>query len=512
MFSIRGLVFIAGSAYVLCLASGFARPPVDQSTALNAGSGASPQARHERISQPNSASCTECIRIRVGLPRVVRGPGPGIPDNPLTEIRLPNGRFRGFSASSTTYAIDGATPSEMGGTAVPVLPPGPRGKYGESGEWINHVERSGKTLLAWVHDETGDRPGMGLKSMSLAVSDNDGLSWRRLGQIITGMDSLTKDRVTGEGDCTAVDGRDGYYYAYCWRNTNPGTIVARAPVTNPGPGNWRKYFDGDWSQPGLGGDATKLDRGIGTITARWLATGETLNLGWLPGQEGLRLFFSRDYVHFTALPEPLVVGDPSVSWAHRLQEPHELTAYWSLVDANTGANQLSDHWLLFYMDLQPHESFDKRYQVFRPIDISRSRKPDEPQVGVMLAHWYNARIHDHWATVAPIPGNYSEYKLEAELGYLMTAPDPKRPSVELEDCVSQRPGHPDHILIQKGVCESHGYQRLRTAGWIFTGPQPGVQPLYRCYSEAEKSHFAANHEDCDHAGKMEALLGYDLNP
>jgi Ricin-type beta-trefoil lectin domain-like len=40
--------------------------------------------------------------------------------------------------------------------------------------------------------------------------------------------------------------------------------------------------------------------------------------------------------------------------------------------------------------------------------------------------------------------------------------------------------------------------------------QPGTQPLYSCYSEADKSHFAANSEDCEHAGKMETLLGYVL--
>jgi hypothetical protein len=31
-----------------------------------------------------------------------------------------------------------------------------------------------------------------------------------------------------------------------------------------------------------------------------------------------------------------------------------------------------------------------------------------------------------------------------------------------------------------------------------------------CYSQAEKSHFASNSEDCEHAGKMETLLGYVL--
>jgi hypothetical protein len=69
----------------------------------------------------------------------------------------------------------------------------------------------------------------------------------------------------------------------------------------------------------------------------------------------------------------------------------------------------------------------------------------------------------------------------------MTAADPKQPSVELEDGVSQWPGNPDHLLVQKGVCESHGYQRSRTAGWVFSSPQPGAQPLYRCYAEAEDS-------------------------
>jgi len=89
-------------------------------------------------------------------------------------------------------------------------------------------------------------------------------------------------------------------------------------------------------------------------------------------------------------------------------------------------------------------------------------------------------------------------------------PDSQEGSVELEECVSQWPGHPDHILIQKGVCETQGYRRLRSAGFVFSAAQPHTQPLYRCYSDSEKSHFAANRDDCDGMGKREALLGYDL--
>jgi hypothetical protein len=54
-------------------------------------------------------------------------------------------------------------------------------------------------------------------------------------------------------------------------------------------------------------------------------------------------------------------------------------------------------------------------------------------------------------------------------------PDSQEGSVELEECVSQWPGHPDHILIQKGVCETQGYRRLRSAGFVFSAAQPHTQ-------------------------------------
>jgi hypothetical protein len=69
---------------------------------------------------------------------------------------------------------------------------------------------------------------------------------------------------------------------------------------------------------------------------------------------------------------------------------------------------------------------------------------------------------------------------------------------------------PDRLLIQRGVCEKNDYQRLRSAGFVYTTLQSGTQPLYRCYSDAEHSHFASNSEDCNDMGRKEALLGYDL--
>lgn len=47
------------------------------------------------------------MRLSVGVPLVARGPAPNMADDSFTEIELPNGKFRGFTAAATTFAIDG---------------------------------------------------------------------------------------------------------------------------------------------------------------------------------------------------------------------------------------------------------------------------------------------------------------------------------------------------------------------------------------------------------------------
>ncbi len=458
-----------------------------------------------------SPDLSASIKVRVGTPLVARGPAPNIADAAFTEIELPDGRFRGFTAAGTTFAIDGKHPYDMGGPAATVLKPGPTGSPSSCGQWIVHVEVEGKTLYGWVHNETAcdyAKYGQTHAMMTIASSTDYGLTWKILGPIIRGTDQPTANKETGDSCMTAVRSQDGYDYAYCLHNGGHSwesgyTFAARAPASDPGPGKWKKYFNGAWNEPGVDGKSSPLD---GAGSAYWTTTGETIGLQWVKGGTGLVV--SKDHLHFTSvLSQPLMLIEPG-DWARK--NGLELVAYGALIDAHTGLNQLSDHWLLAYMYLNPGETFGKRYLVFRPVDISWSRAPGEPPVGEMLTHWYNAVQHDHWATTAPVPGNWAAYRMVAQLGYTMTATDSKEASVELEECVSQWPGHLDHILIQKGVCETQGYKRLRSAGFIFSMAQADTQPLYRCYSDTEKSHFAANRDDCNGMGKREALLGYDL--
>jgi hypothetical protein len=451
------------------------------------------------------------LRFRVGVPLVARGPAPNIADSSFTAIQLPNGKFRGFTAAGTTWAIDGDHPYDMGGAAVAVLKAGPANTSDSCGQWIVHVELEGKTLYGWNHNETAcnyAKYGQTHTSMTMARSSDYGHTWSIEGPIITGTDPPHDSKMTGDSCGNIIRGQDGYYYAYCSHNGAHSWdggygFAARAPISDPGPGKWTKYFNGSWSEPGVGGKSSPIDGGG---SAWWKTTGETIGLNWVKG--GMGLVVSQDHLHFTPiLSPPLFLTEPG-DWSRK--NGLELVSYADLIDVKTGLNQLDDHWLLAYMYLNPGENFGKRYLIFRPVDVSWSREAGEPEVGEMLTHWYDAAHHDHWATTAPVPGNYSAYRLVAQLGYMMTAPDPSKPTVELEECLSKWPGHPDRILIQKGACETQDYQRLRSAGFVYSSAQPNTQPLYRCYSEAEHSHFASNREDCNSMGKKEALLGYDL--
>src|SRR5260370_507458 len=81
------------------------------------------------------------IRVRVGVPYVARGPD-AVADSWFTEFKLPDGRYRGFTALGSTLAIDGKEPYSMGGPAVTVLKSGPPRSASSDGD-----QRQGRVLL-----------------------------------------------------------------------------------------------------------------------------------------------------------------------------------------------------------------------------------------------------------------------------------------------------------------------------------------------------------------------------
>jgi hypothetical protein len=100
--------------------------------------------------------------------------------------------------------------------------------------------------------------------MTIAISADYGLTWNIAGPIITGTDPPAASKETGDSCVAIVHGEDGYDYAYCLHNGGHSWdggygFIARAISSDLGPGKWKKYFDGEWSEPGVDGKSSKID-------------------------------------------------------------------------------------------------------------------------------------------------------------------------------------------------------------------------------------------------------------
>ncbi len=280
------------------------------------------------IGAPGAACCTDlcstCIELKLEHPIVVRGPSQNEPDAPVSIIQLPNGAFRGFAANAETIAIDGKTPLDLGGASRVVLKPGPAGSPSECGQWLTTLMPVRDLLYGMIHDEQhcNYNAGETHKSMSIAISRDEGLTWKVLGQIITGDEGDVPNAPSGVGDCTAVDGHDGYWYAYCLRPRDWKNIAARAPHDAPTPGKWMEWDGVGWHEPGLGGMAAQLIPTAGMSAAYWTGIGAVMLLN--AADTSLQLSVSKNKVDFDTLPEPLI---PFETGTWKSPAPTELLAY-----------------------------------------------------------------------------------------------------------------------------------------------------------------------------------------
>jgi Ricin-type beta-trefoil lectin domain-like len=134
-----------------------------------------------------------------------------------------------------------------------------------------------------VHNEfTGSPFGDALHydSIDYAESTDQGQVWTILGHAITSPYSTTRGDTTafpnsvydyGDGDPRLyVDTASGYFYVYYGSRIVPkGGVagstdglahVARAPISGKmASGTWQKWYDGSWSQPGIGGLESNLE-------------------------------------------------------------------------------------------------------------------------------------------------------------------------------------------------------------------------------------------------------------
>lgn len=132
-----------------------------------------------------------------------------------------------------------------------------------------------------VHNEFTPDPfgtdGLHYDAIDYAVSTDQGHTWTIDGHAVTTPYATRRDDTKafpeqtylyGDGDPRLyADTASGYFYVYYGSRTvdkSGGWVtfyehVARAPISaKMAPSSWRKYYDGSWSQPGIGGKESNL--------------------------------------------------------------------------------------------------------------------------------------------------------------------------------------------------------------------------------------------------------------
>jgi hypothetical protein len=398
----------------------------------------------------------------------------------------------------------------------------PGSGFDSCGRWLNDNYQSGSTLFGFYHAETSCNYPSTHKSMGLATSTDQGHTWGYFQQIITANDSGTTE--TGTGDCTAMYD-SSYHYLYCLRSSDHQTIVARAPLGNPYPGNWVKYYNGSWSGNALEAQADPLGY-IGSGISMWTTPGYQVLLQSEDSSfHGVKMSLSSDWIHFSTIQEPVVYQDAYVWGA----SPNELLAYPSAIDSSDGNRRYASQFELWFTWLPPNGglsgSNNQRYLGVRDVYLTLNSSSQSPQVGVEVSRWLKSSTNERWSTTGPVCSaplssqncssgdNFTSggWAYQGGFGYLMTK-QLNSSWIKIVDCQSNTPwpGHWDHLLTS-GSCDSN-YHLFRTAGWAYpNGTQPpNTKPLYRCFDNTLQSHFASNQADCEGLGTMEFQIGYVL--
>jgi hypothetical protein len=203
--------------------------------------------------------------------------------------------------------------------------------------WLESVwlDPSDHTLYGWYHFEPEDLECSTTPIIGAAVSYDDGLTWEDRGFVIESPYSVDCDydngsMAGGAGDFSVILDSNSQYFYFLFSNyggpvEEQGIAVARSPFEARGqPGSLENYFEGDWSQPSLGGQATP----VFPTTTGW--KGPFIDAYWGPSvhwntylnsyvavlnrtvgeqyaEEGVYIAFSQDLLHWSS-PQKVLDG------------------------------------------------------------------------------------------------------------------------------------------------------------------------------------------------------------
>lgn len=139
---------------------------------------------------------------------------------------------------------------------------GPSNGYNDGGSWLMSVHRHhGDTLIGFYHGESHWYPRDGdftaWKSICVAYSYDNGFTWVDKGLIVTSNKPKPETREWGgAGDCCVVWDSVNHRWNCYHQEHNIRLAVSYDPLGAPG--TWKKYYNGEFDEDGLGGMSSPL--------------------------------------------------------------------------------------------------------------------------------------------------------------------------------------------------------------------------------------------------------------
>lgn len=203
--------------------------------------------------------------------------------------------FDDLTEAPISNAVNPANPADSNADTTwrcDTSPTGLEATYDTGAYSTHYLEKNYCDLVGvWVDPDTGDWYGvvhdeftpspygdqLHFDSIDYAVSADHGATWKILGHAVTSPYPTERGNTAafpnqtydyGDGDPRLyVDYSSGYFYLFYMSRvvgkTGSATVteehVARAPIKDKmAAGSWTKYYEGSWSQPGLGGKESEL--------------------------------------------------------------------------------------------------------------------------------------------------------------------------------------------------------------------------------------------------------------
>jgi hypothetical protein len=342
-------------------------------------------------SVPTDAATTA---IAVGAPQKIYGPS-GLVDSLYSTVRDAKGRLHGYISNGKVLWFHQRANGSLTNRRV-IMSSGGRGSIDQCGVHpagtIYKDPRAPRThWIAFYHAEKGAPADHGRCnhfhhhtrwSIARMETFNGGRTWKKRGQVITQDSALLRTAAGGWSYATddagsprlVVSGRFMYLF---YRATNRSSshvqkmTVARAPLGSKGaPGSWRKFFNGAFTEPGLGGQSSGISglpaaaRGISfnSHLQRWVAVKVDIT--------GAYLFQSTDLFTWTPL-EQLVATGLTESGFHKPCGPRIPAAYGygSIVGLNGSSSTSGQSFWVYYMKKPAGKCFDSRFLYRRKVTL-----------------------------------------------------------------------------------------------------------------------------------------------